>query len=300
MKLAGWDGTERKRHRRVGGRAGKTTLAAFGACLFLALLAVAVPAHAQEPVGDLTKQVGFDQHPNAQVPLDLVFRDDKGQTVKLRDYFGAQPVILTLNYFHCPNLCSLALDQLSEALAGVPFHLGNDYQVVTVSIDPREGTDLAESKKWEAVRHYAHPGLGDGWHFLTGDAASIQALAEAVGFRYAYDAQTDEFAHPIGALFLTPQGKIYRYIYGYSYDSTALRLALVEASQNKIGTVIEQLLLICYHYDPAQGKYSNFIIQLSQGAGIAMVLILGVILARWWRRDLKQDAEYLRHESQKD
>ncbi len=274
-------------------------LAAVSACL-LALALSANIARAQEPVTDLKTQVGFDQHPNAQIRADLTFQDDKGQTVRLGDYFGNKPIILTLNYYNCPNLCTFEFDQLGEALAGVSFNLGDAYDVVTVSIDPRDTTALAQSKKWEAIRHYARPGLGDGWHFLTGDAAAIQALTQTVGFRYAYNAQTDEFAHPVGLVFLTPQGKIYRYLYGDEFDPTAIRLALVEASQNKLGSIVDQMLLVCYHYDPSQGRYSPLVIQASQAAGIATVLIFGGVLARWWRRDLRRDAEYLKNESHKE
>lgn len=276
----------------------RSLAALFAMTCFAVALSIAQPASAQGPLTDLKKQVAFEQHPNAQIPLDLVFRDDKGEMVKLGDYFGSKPVILTLNYYHCPNLCSFELDQLGEALATVPFDLGNQYDVVTVSIDPREGTDLAAEKKWEAIRHYARPGLGDGWHFVTGDAAAIQALAQSVGFRYAYDPRTDEFAHPIGLVVLTPQGKIYRYIYGDDFDPTSIRLSLVEASQNKIGSILDQALLICYHYDPSQGTYSSLIITITQAAGIATVLLFGGILVRWWRRDLKRDAGYLRDEQE--
>ncbi len=274
-------------------------LAELAACI-LVLIVPGTAARAQGPLTDLKTQVGFDQHPNAQIPLDLVFHDDKGQDVRLGDYFGNKPAILTLNYFNCPNLCTLELDQLAEALAQVPFDLGNQYDVITVSFDPRDTTALALAEKWEAIRHYARPGLGDGWHVLTGDASAIRQLTQAVGFRYAHDAQTDEFAHPLGVIFLTPQGKIYRYLYGEQFNPTDLRLSLVAASQNKIGTVIDQVLLVCYHYDPAQGKYSTLVIQMSQVAGIATVLVLGVTLARWWRQDLKRDAEYLKNESKKD
>lgn len=274
-------------------------LAELAACI-LVLIVPGTAARAQGPLTDLKTQVGFDQHPNAQIPLDLVFHDDKGQDVRLGDYFGNKPAILTLNYFNCPNLCTLELDQLAEALAQIPFDLGNQYDVITVSFDPRDTTALALAEKWEAIRHYARPGLGDGWHVLTGDASAIRQLTQAVGFRYAHDAQTDEFAHPLGVIFLTPQGKIYRYLYGEQFSPTDLRLTLVAASQNKIGTVIDQVLLVCYHYDPAQGKYSTLVIQLSQVAGIATVLVLGVTLARWWRQDLKRDAEYLKNESKKD
>lgn len=270
--------TEKRRNRyRVG-------LAA----LFLAYFLLAAPVHAQGPVVDVKRDVTFDQKPNAQVPLDLVFHDDQGQTVKLGDYIRDKPVILTLNYFHCPNSCSLALDQLTQALADLKFNLGDEFAVVTVSIDPRETPVIAADKKWSYVRDYGRPGRGDGWHFLTGDKVAIDALAQAVGFHYAYDPRTDEFAHPVGLMVLTPQGRISRYILGTDYAARDIQLALVEASQYKIGSVVDQLLLVCYHYDPTTGRYSAAILEIVQWAGLAMVVLLAVFIGWLWKSDLRR------------
>jgi protein SCO1/2 len=255
------------------------------AALLLAYLLLAAPARAQGPVVDVKRDVTFDQKPDAQVPLDLVFRDDQGQTVKLGDYVGDKPVILTLNYFHCPNSCSLALDQLTQVLADLKFNLGDEYAVVTVSIDPRETPAIAADKKWGYVRDYGRPGRGDGWHFLTGDKVAIDALAQAVGFHYVYDPRTDEFAHPIGLMVLTPQGRISRYIFGTDYAARDIQLALVEASQNKIGSVVDQLLLVCYHYDPSTGRYSVAILEIVQWASIAMVVLFAGFIGWLWKSD---------------
>ncbi len=248
------------------------------------------PANAQGPVTDVKTDVSFEQHPGAQVPADLSFYDDNGKVVQLGDYFGRSPIILTLNYFSCPNECSFELDQLTGALADIPFNLGDEYAAVTVSIDPRDTPDIAAEKKWERVRNYARPGRGDAWHFLTGSELSIEQLARVVGFRYEYNAPTDEYAHPLGLVILTPEGKIARYIYGTDYDPRDVRLALVEASQNKIASPVDQLMLICYHYDPANGRYSTFILDMTRAGGVATVLVLGVFLGWMWRQDLKRDA----------
>ncbi len=252
------------------------------------LLLTATTAHAQGPITDIKTDVGFLQHPGAQIPGDLTFRDDTGATVRLSDYFG-KPTILTLNYYHCPNMCPLSFDHLTNALADLPYDLGKQYQVVTVSIDPRETPDLAAETKWIYVRTYARPGLGDGWHFLTGEESSIEQLAQAVGFRYEYNAETDEYAHPLGLIFLTADGKITRYIYGTDYASRDVRLALDEASQGKIASPIDQLLLICYHYDPANGRYSSTILDVTRIAGVTTVLGLGLFIGFLFKTDAKRN-----------
>ncbi len=257
-------------------------------CLFLIVSALPSMAEAQGPITNLNQDARFEQQPGAQVPPDLVFRDETGAPVKLGDYFGKKPVILTLNYYNCPNMCTLDLDTLTQTLADLKFNLGDEYAVVTVSIDPRETPDMAAGARWEYVRDYGRPGRGDGWHFLTGDEASIERLANVVGFHYAYDAANDEYAHPIGLIVLTPEGKVARYIYGVDYAARDLELALVEASQNKIGSVVDQLMLICYHYDPANGRYSTVILEVVRWAGIATVAGLGIFLGLLFRADFKR------------
>ncbi len=263
-----------------------SALIVFSLCLVILALPSAVQA--QGPVANVNQDARFEQHPGAQVPSDLVFRDETGASVKLGDYFGERPVILTLNYYNCPNMCTLDLSTLTQTLADLKFNLGDEYSVVTVSIDPRETPDLAAGAKWEYVRDYGRPNRGDGWHFLTGDEGSIERLANVVGFHYAYDAANDEYAHPIGLIVLTPEGKIARYIYGVDYAARDLELALVEASQNKIGSVVDQLMLICYHYDPANGRYSTVILEVVRWAGVATVAGFGIFLGLLFRADFKR------------
>ncbi len=262
-------------------------LLALGLGLFGALPA---PARADDPGTDVSAAAGFDQKLGAQVPLDAGFVDESGRPVRLGDYLGSRPLILTLNYLRCPNLCSLELDQLTGSLSDLPFNLGDEYAVITVSIDPRDTPEYAAEKKWQYVRSYARPGQGDAWHFLTGREPAIRALADSVGFYYAYDAKTDEYAHPIGIVILTPEGRVARYIYGVDYPSRDLRLALVEASENKIGSAIDQILLLCYRYDPAQGRYSTFVLNLVRVSGILTVLGMGLFIGWLLRKDLGRPA----------
>ena len=201
------------------------------------------------------QKVGFDQRLNEQVPLDLEFTDEAGQPVKLGDYFGDKPVILVLAYYRCPMLCTLVLNGLAQGMMDVPFDVGKEFQVVTVSFDPRETPELAAAKKKTYIERYGRPGAAAGWHFLTGSAASIKKLTRAVGFRYAYDARLDQFAHASGIMVLTPAGKISRYFYDVKYSGRDLRLGLVEASENKIGSPVDQILLYCFHYDPTEGSH---------------------------------------------
>ncbi len=245
-------------------------------------------AYAQGPIiKDVKTDVAFDQNLNGQVPLDTVFVDDNGNRIRLGDYFSTKPIILTLNYFSCQNLCSLELDQLDGALADLSFNLGDEYDVISLSFDPRDTPDLAAETKWQYVRDYARPGKGDGWHFLTGDESQIQQVTQAVGFHYAYDPKTNDFAHPLGLMVLTPQGKIARYIYGLDYNATDLKLALMDASQNKIGSAVDQILSLCYHYDPANGRYSSIVFDIVRVSGALTVLALGTVLGRQWWHDYK-------------
>ena len=260
--------------------------------IVLFFLFPAIPAPAQEPATiDVNRDVAFDQRLGAQVPTNLVFNDEQGQSVQLSDYINnTKPVILTLNYFSCPNLCSLELDQLTGAISDISYNLGDNYDIVSVSIDPRETPDIASQKKWQYIRSYARPGRGAGWHFLTGTENNIVPLTQAVGFKYTYDGVSDEYAHPIGLVVLTPQGKVARYLYGVDYASNDLRLALVEASQGKIGTPIDQVLLLCYHYDPSTGKYSPMVLDIVRvSGGLTILFIVGGI---WWllKKDVKRPA----------
>jgi protein SCO1/2 len=227
---------------------------------------------------DILDNVGIDQKLDAQVPLDLEFRNETGQTVKLKDYFGDKPVILTLVYYECPMLCTQVLNGLLSTMRSLSFDAGKQYTVLTVSFDPRETSQLAAEKKKGYLSQYNRPGAAEGWHFLTGDKEPIKKLAAAVGFRYAWDEQNKQFAHAAGIMVLTPQGKVSRYFYGLEYAPRDLRLGLVEASQGKIGSLADQVLLYCYHYDAATGKYGLLVARVLQLAGGITVLGLATLV----------------------
>jgi protein SCO1/2 len=228
--------------------------------------------------------VGFDQRLNEQVPLDLVFRDETGQTVQLGDYFHDRPVILVLAYYRCPMLCTQVLNGLVQALLDMRLDAGRDFDVVVVSFDPRETPELAAAKKRTYVERYGRPGAAAGWHFLTGEQAPITALTKAVGFRYTYDARHDQFAHASGIMVLTPHGKISRYFYDVRYPARDVRLGLVEASENKIGSPVDQVLLFCFHYDAAEGRYGPAVLNIVRALGVLTVLGLGLFVGLlWWR-----------------
>lgn len=234
------------------------------------------------------QKVGIDQRLNEQVPLDLVFRDETGKQVRLADYFsGTKPVILSLVFYECPMLCNQVLNGLVSGLRAVPLNVGEDFNVVTVSFDPRETAALAARKKEMYIRQYKRAGASEGWHFLTGDQAAIKQLTDAVGFRYTYDPASNQFAHASGIMILTPQGKISRYFYGIEYSPKDMRLGLVEASGGKIGSPVDQILLYCYHYDPATGKYA-WVLNIYRLGGILTVLGMIALLLVMRRRNLKR------------
>jgi protein SCO1/2 len=222
---------------------------------------------------------------NAQVPTDLAFRDEAGQTVHLRDYLGRKPVILTLNYYNCPMLCPLVLEGLLHSLRTLAFNVGEQFDVVTVSIDPRETPALASAVKARYVRDYGRPGAAAGWHFLTGEEPSVRGVAQAAGFDYAYDASRGEYAHAAGLMILTPRGKISRYMYGIEFSPRDLRLALVEAATDTIGSPVDRLLLFCYRYDPTTGRYTLMVTRALQLASVATVLCLAGFVVVMVRRD---------------
>jgi protein SCO1/2 len=228
--------------------------------------------------------VAFDQKLNTQVGLNLVFLNEAGKSVRLGDYFSEKPVILALVYYDCQDLCPLVLENLARTLRAISFDAGKQFEVAIVSFDPRDLPSVAAAKKAEFVQRYGRRGAEQGLHFLTGEEASIRSLTGAVGFRYN-DAKTGQYGHAAGIVVLTPQGKISRYFYGIEYSPRDLRLSLVEASEKKIGSPIDQLLLFCYHYDPATGKYSVVIMNLLRLAGLATVLVLGAIVVVMLRRE---------------
>ncbi|HVN79470.1 MAG TPA: SCO family protein [Terriglobia bacterium] len=245
-----------------------------------------IPPIGQTPRGipENLRNVGIDQKLNEQVPPGLVFRDETGRVVHLGEYFRNKPIILNLVYFECPMLCTQVLNGLVSCLRTLNFTIGNEFEVITVSFNPHEGPPLAAAKKEAYLDRYSRPGSEGGWHFLTGGEEAIQALTKAVGFRYSYDSRTGQYAHASGIMLLTPQGRVSRYFYGIEYAPRDLRLGLVEASANKIGTVTDQLLLFCYHYDPREGKYSTVILNLIRLGGVLTLLALGVAWFAWIRR----------------
>jgi len=232
--------------------------------------------------------VGLDQHLNEQVPLDLTFRDETGRLVQLREYFGEKPVILSLAYYDCPMLCTLVINGLIRTLRTLSFSAGKEFNVLTVSFDPREKPPLAAMKRQLTLQSYNRSGAEAGWHFLTGEEESIQKLTKAVGFRYAYDQKYNQFMHASGIMVLTPQGKLSRYFYGIEFAPIDVRLGLVEASAGKIGSAVEQILLLCFHYDPAAGKYGLAIMRVLQGTGLVTVLALGSFIFISLRRERRQ------------
>ena len=234
---------------------------------------------------DFLKEIGFDQKLGAQLPLDLAFTDDSGKTVRLDAYFGQKPVVMLITYYNCTMLCPLLLDGLVRALRPLSFDIGKEFNVLTVSINPREGPAIAAQRKELYIQRYGRHGAEEGWHFLTGQEPSIRRLAQAVGFRYVYDAKKDEYAHAEGILLLTPEGRVSRYLYGVEFSPRDLRLGLVEAAANTIGSPVDQLLLYCYHYDPLTGKYGLIIMNVIRVAGFATVLMLGSFMVVMFRRD---------------
>jgi protein SCO1/2 len=231
------------------------------------------------------RQVGIDQRLNNQVPLDLVFTDENGQEVRLGQYFGRKPVVLSLVYYDCPMLCTQVLNGLTGSLKALKFDVGREFEVVTVSFDPREKADLAKQKKDAYMARYGREGAGAGWHFLTGSEASIVALTEAVGFHFAWDEETKQFAHASGIMILTPEGKVSRYFYGIEYAPRDMQLGLVEASNNKIGSPVDQILLYCFHYDPQTGKYGFAIMNSIRVLGFATFFGLALLIFFLKRRE---------------
>jgi protein SCO1/2 len=232
---------------------------------------------AQTVLPKILQNVGFDQRLNEQVSLSLPFTDEEGQRVTLGEYFGDKPVILVLAYYRCPMLCTQVLNGLVQGLREMPFTIGKEFRVVTVSFDPQETTEMAAAKKRTYLHSYGKPEAAAGWHFLTGDEQSIGRLTRAVGFRYAYDPASEQFAHAAGIVILTPTGKISRYFYDVHYSGRDLRLGLVEASKNKIGSPIDRILLFCFHYDPTTGKYGAAIMNFVRAGGVLTVVGLGLM-----------------------
>jgi protein SCO1/2 len=275
----------------------------FVAVVFIAAAGATAPIRAQSSPGsfyeppkgasatpatrmpDLLVAIGLDQRLGQKIPLDLPFLDEQGRTVRLGDYFGRRPVILTLVYYECPMLCTQVLNGLATAIRPIQFDVGREFDIVTISFNPRDTPDLARAKKASYIADYNRPGAGAGWHFLTGQASSIDALTSAVGFRYTYDPGSSQYAHASGIMVLTPDGTLSKYFYGIEYWPRDVRFALMEASERKIGTVIDQLLLPCFHYDPKSARYSVAVMRLVRSAGVVTLVaaVAGIVVLR--RRD---------------
>jgi protein SCO1/2 len=266
-------------------------IAALTVVVCSAAISAQVGVTAPDP-GDPTKarpgilsKIQIDQHLDARLPLELPFVDETGRDVRLGDYFGKRPVILALVYYECPMLCTQVLNGLVTALGVMKFEPGREFDVVAVSFNPREGPGLASQKKAAYMERYGRPHTAGGWHFLTGTEASIKRLTDAVGFRYEYDDRIKQFAHGAAIEVLTPKGHISKYFYGIEYSARDIRLGLIEASAERIGTPIDDFLLFCYHYDPTTGKYGASIIRLVRLAGVATVLTFLSFLVVSLRRE---------------
>lgn len=233
----------------------------------------------------ILEKVGIDQRLNQQLPLETTFFDESGRTVQLGEYFKDKPVILAMVYYTCPMLCNEILNGLTGSLKMLKFSAGKEFDVVAISINPSERPKHALEKKSGYIGRYHRPGSELGWHFLTGDEKSIQAVAKAVGFRYTWDPAIQQYAHASAIMVITPQGKVAQYYYGIEYSPKDLRLGLVQASENKIGTLVDQLLLFCYHYDPATGKYGAAVMRLVRVAGAITALGIGMMMVVLFRRE---------------
>jgi len=238
----------------------------------------------------ILQKVGIDQKIGQQLPLDLPFVDDHGRQVRLGDFFGRRPVVLALAYYECPMLCTQVLTGMTGALKTMSFDAGKDFDVVVVSINPKEGPGLASEKKATYVKHYGRPETAAGWHFLTGTEPSIKTLAAAIGFRYAFDEGIQQYAHAAAIYVATPAGVVARYLLGIEFAPRDLRLALVEASENRLGTVADQVLLFCYHYDPATGKYGGAVLRAVRIGGVVTIIGFLTFLFVSLRRERRTDA----------
>jgi protein SCO1 len=233
--------------------------------------------------GDLSR-VKFEQHPGQQISHDLVFRDENGRALKFGDLFGNRPVILVLGYYRCPMLCTMINDGLINALENLRANVGADFDVVELSIDPGETPAAAAERKALYVHRYGRSGAAAGWHCLVGDAKAITQLTDEVGYRYAYDLETKQYAHPSGVIVLTPSGKISRYVFGVTFNSTEFRDALAAAREGKSGSVLSQIFLLCYHYNPITGKYGALILSILSIASVGFVVLMALWVFRMARR----------------
>ena len=262
----------------------------FHAAMLIALTGVAgLSANAQQAsTPAILSKVGITQNLNAQVPPDLMFRDESGKPVRIGDFLGRKPVVLSLVYFDCPALCTEVLNGELRTMKAMSLDLGKDFEAVTVSFEPKDTPALAKAKRDVYAGQYGRPEAAEHWHFLTGEQQSIDALTNAAGFRYAYDSSIRQYAHASAILILTPDGRIARYFYGVQYPARDVRLGLVEASEGKIGTLTDQALLYCYQYDPMTGKYGVVVMNVLRAAGGLTVLALGIFMTMMFLRERKR------------
>jgi len=250
---------------------------------------------------DALKEIGIAEHLGSLVSIkNLVFKDEAGKSVHLSDYFrSGRPVILNMTYFECPNLCTFVLNGLVSSLKEIEWSPSRQFEIITVSINPRETPELASNKKRSYLTSYDRAGAENGWHFLTGADDQIHKLADEVGFRYKYDPTEKQYAHSAALFVLTPEGKISRYLYGIEFTPKDMRLALLEATSGKIGNVVDRILLFCYRYDAKTKKYSVYLGKVMQAGGAGTILIFGGYLAVFWRSQRKRDAKELLTASEK-
>jgi protein SCO1/2 len=246
------------------------------------------------PQAAILGKVGFAQRLNSQIPVDLRFTNDRGENVTLAHCMNGRPTVFVLAYYRCPMLCNQVLNGVARTLQAIDFEPGKDFEVVVVSFDPTDTVELAAAKKEAVVHAFDHDGNGDGWHFLVGDAKTVEKIADSVGFQYQYDASTQQYAHASGIVLLTPAGRVSRYFYGIDYPTRDMRLGLVEASEGRIGSRVDELLLYCFHYDPLTGRYGLAIIRVIRAAGVATVLAIVCFIGVSLRRERKQRREQSR------
>ena len=262
----------------------------FSAAILLALSGVAIVSTSAQQVTTpaIFSKVSITQNLNAQIPPNLMFRDETGKSVRIGDFFGHKPILLSLVYFDCPALCTEVLNCELRTIKAISLDLGKDFEAVTVSFEAKDTPSLAKAKRDVYVGQYGRPGAEDRWHFLTGDQQSIDTLTNVAGFHYAYDTLIRQYAHAAAILVLTPDGRIDRYFYGVQYPARDVRLGLVEASEGKVGSFTDQALLYCYQYDPMTGKYGVVVMNVLRVAGGLTVMVLGIFMTMMFLRERKR------------
>ena len=259
------------------------------AALAVLLSAATLRAERTEAIPEELEEIGVEEHLDVQLPLDLPFVDSNGEKVLLGDLFdGETPIVLTMNYSNCPMLCSLQLNGLFEGLQGVDWDLGKQYRMITVSIDPEEKPERAEETKQKYLKIYGRDSVDRGWHCLTGEEANIRKLADTVGFHYAYMTDTKQYAHAAVTMICTPDGRMSRYLYGVQYPPQTVRLALLEASEGKIGTTMDRVLLFCFQYDETRGRYGPAAMKIMQAGGVLTLVFLVGMLGLYWLREVRK------------